>query len=181
MIDGDTLPTRTHPPRPPGKPRRHRVNLALAGVLLTQGMSYDEVAPRVGAATGNSLRVNLGKKGLNLDKMRNPDPAASAQAVATIKLVSEASEIVKERLHGRLGAQIEQLSKRKVGKLASKGQGEAATLKTMAETWRTLNGNPDSISISFGARNLSLDQPALAPVIDCPVLAPDFSTTPPIP
>jgi len=66
--------------------------------------------------------------------------------------------------------QVSKLASKSPGKLANKGQGEAAVLETLSRTWRNLNGNPDSISISFGARNLSLDQPALAPVIECPSL-----------
>src|SRR6185295_2387038 len=154
-MDAVIEPTQGIKPTRAGKPRK--VNHALAGALLAAGMSYEQVAPRVGAATGNSLRVGLAKQGVSATSMRNPEVALARKITVTAQIATEAAEIVKERLHGRLGSQIEHLSKRKVGKLASKGQGEAAVLKTMAETWRTLNGNPDSITFSFGASAQSDD------------------------
>jgi hypothetical protein len=155
QVLAETPPVQNHPKK------RHRVNLALAGVLMAQGLSYDEVAPRVGAATGNSLRVNMGKKGLNLATIRNPDAAPAAQAVATIKLVRQTEDALRETLNNRLGDAVGVLGKEKLSyrKLASRGQGHAATLKQLAETWRTLNGNPDQISITFKASALDDSTP----------------------
>jgi len=39
------------------KTKPKRINYALAATLLASGVTFDEIAQQVGAATGNSLRV----------------------------------------------------------------------------------------------------------------------------
>ena len=68
--------------------------------------------------------------------------------------------------------QIATLSKRKVGPLANRGQGEAATLKTMVESYRGLYGNPDSVTFTFGARALSSESCPASPVIEVSAASP---------
>jgi hypothetical protein len=151
------------PPQP--KQRRKRINLALAGSLLTQGLSYDEVAPRVGAATGNSLRVNLGKRGLNLTVLRTPDAAGPAQEQAVVKLVRATESALRDKLNGGLQVAVDKATAKKVNyrDLASRGQGHAVVLKTLAETWRTLNGSPDQVTVQFGVSLLDASPVAALP------------------
>lgn len=166
MTDSPVL----EPPQP--KPKRHRVNLALAGTLLARGMGYDEIAKQVGAANGNSLRVNLSKKGVTLERVRNPHPDHVKTASVTYKVVAEATEVLRENANKVLNGQLTKLASKPVGKLANRGQGEAAVLETLSRTWRNLNGNPDSITFSFGASQQSSE-----PVIERAVVT-DVTSTP---
>jgi len=145
------------------KPRRPRVNLALAGVLLAQGMSYAEIAPRVGAATGNSLRVNLHKKGVTARNTEKLPEHEQAQVKVLNKVVTAASEALRDEMGGRLREQIKQLRSEPVTRLASQGQGEAATLKTLAETHKLLFGGSESTVLVFGVDQLC-DRSAPEPI-----------------
>jgi hypothetical protein len=143
--------------KPVGK---RRTNYALGGVLVGQGVTLAEAASRTGAKNAESLRRGLARKGVTATSVRQVkrEPAL-VTATMTAHVVSEASAILRDRMNGTLLAQAGKLASKPVGKLASKGQGEAAVLKTMAETWRTLNGNPDQVSISFGVGQLDRFQP----------------------
>lgn len=154
--------------RPEYQRKKHkRVNLALAGVIAaTTGQSWNEIAPQVGSVSGNALGVNMHGKGITKRSIAEAK-APTIKATLTAQVVSEATEIIRDRANSVLALQIGKLAAKKPGRLASKGQGEAAVLKTMAETWRTLNGNPDQITVQFGANMLSEFTPSTPPVANC--------------
>lgn len=168
MIDGPEVQQASQP----AKKRKARINHALAGTLLATGCTLAAIAPQVGAKNAESLRAALARKGVTTRSVRNLEPRGERRVTVTAKLVEEATEGLRASLNGSLAAVVSAFNSKSPTRksLASKGQGDAATLKQIAETWRTLNGNPDSISISFGARGLSGDMPPVAPVIDCQVM-----------
>lgn len=164
---------------PTAKIKRHRINLALAGALLAQGMGYDEVAPKVGAKNGNSLRSNLAKRGVTLTKVRNPSPDHVATATVTCKVVNEATEQLQERFNSEIARQLAAIEAERMtyDDLPSRGQGRTATVKTLAETYRAVNGNPDSVTFSFGA-SVQSSRPELEipqQVVNC---GPELDITP---
>lgn len=165
------------------KIRRNRINYALAGTLLANGLTWEEIAKQVGAGSAESLRVGCARKGVTKPMVRNLEPKGEARVTVTARLATEADAILRERANGLLGAQLGKLASKPVGKLHSKGQGDAAVLKTLAETWRTLNGNPDSISIQFGVGARPDDLIATPqPVVSCgpTVDITEQSSTPPV-
>lgn len=176
------------PAKPPydyRKPRQKRINKGLAGVLAANtDQTWDEIAPQVGAKNGNSLKVSMLGNGLS-KRVLQGIAENKVKATLTAQVVSDASEIIRNRLNDELMVQTDLLSKEKpdYSDLASRGQGRAATVKAIAETWRTLNGNPDSVTIQFGASLLSDAQPSTPqPVVDC-VSSPvetDMTGTPPV-
>lgn len=160
---------------------RKRINYALAGTLLHTGLSMDEIAVKVGAANANTLRSALSRKGVTRSNARlitDVNPSQSHVETLTARISRQASDIIKDSIGERLLAQASKLSSRKVGKLANVGQGEAAVLKTLAETHRTLYGGAEMNVLIFGAssmeRELSSAQQSQAPeqnsqgVIDLP-------------
>jgi hypothetical protein len=174
VIDSPVAGVTVNPIMFPSKVKRprKRINKALAGVLVaTTKQSWDELAPKVGAANGNSLRVNMFKSGVTQQNCRpEPEqPITTTQASVTLQVVTEAAELLRKELNGELLAQVNALKSvpATFDALASKGQGRAGTVKQIAETWRTLNGNPDQVSISFGVGQLDRFQPdAVQPVIE---------------
>lgn len=155
---------------PPPVKHRKRINYALAGTLLHSGLTMDEIALRVGAANGNTLRSSLSRKGVTKSGAKLiVDVNADKKSVDTLtaRVSRDAAEIIRDSIGERLLGQIGKLSKRKVGKLANQGQGEAAVLKTLAETHRTLYGGAEMNVVVFGAASLergpAQDQP---PAID---------------
>lgn len=143
------------------KPRRKRLNHALAGVLVAQGMTMPEAAQVVGAKNGESLRTSLARKGVTVAKARNGRARAEAMqavtATVTAQVVTEAAEKLKERFNGEIVRQLQAIESVPVTyeELASRGQGRTATVKTLAEAFRSVNGSPDSVTLQFGANLLS--------------------------
>jgi len=146
--------------RPRGK---RRTNYALAGVLLASGLSYAEVAAKTGAGNGESLRRGLARKGVTAKTVRAcPIPDERVQSAA-VRVSVAGAEIIREKLSGRLHDQIAHLAASPVTKLASQGQGEAATLKTMADTFKSLHGGSESTFLVFGVDQLC-DRSAPEPI-----------------
>jgi hypothetical protein len=145
--------------KPGCKPKQKRVNYALAATLLHQGVTLAEIALQVGAANAESLRCGLARKGVTLKQIRNAPMAEERVTSVTARIASDASEIIRQNIGNRLLDQVSHLSKRKVGHLANAGQGEAAVLKTLAETHRTLYGGAETNITIFGAETMNF-QPA---------------------
>ena len=169
-------------PKPKPKPkqiRRKKIDVPLAAALIASGQSVPDVAPQVGAKNAGSLRGALFDVGLTL--------AAIRQSAKPHLAVEHVASLVKAKLTDRLNEQADKLKSRRVGTLANKGQGEASTLKTMADTFRSLHGSADSQTIIFGAAKLSLSEPDIVEVVvttDAPTSAdsapePDQSSTAP--
>lgn len=169
MVANANPPTvpRRFPPRDPDKPRQKRLNTELGGVLLAQGLSFDEIAQRIGSASGNAVRVALARKGITKRSARDAAPTPERTASVTLTVVSQAESILRERLNGGLlQATDALLSKPPTRKsLANRGQGHAAVLEGLSRTWRNLNGSPDSVTLQFGANMLSDLAPIPQPVV----------------
>ena len=93
-------------------PKRTRVNKALAVQLMAAGQTADQVAPKVGAKSGNSLRVGLHKQGvtkrsINQAIINNIAPDVN-QALA-LRVVNQASEVLRMDVHGIVQHQVNKL------------------------------------------------------------------------
>lgn len=161
-----------------------RINYALAGVLSAQGLGWDEIAPKVGAKNGESVRIGMLRKGVTqrqaqaVTTVTETSKARSDAVVA--RTVTEATEIIRESLNEELIRQVKLLADspaRSLEELASKGQGRSAVAKTIAETFRATNGSGDSINIVFGVSSLSGDGAQPQPVVVDAEVVPDKETT----
>lgn len=149
---------------PKQKQKRKRVNYALAATLLATGTTLnDELALRVGAKNANVLRVGLTKRGVTRKYANSLPMNANLAKSHAAQVATNAVEILREKLNGELMDQVNALTSKPVSykSLASRGQGRAATAKTIADTYRALNGSNDQLTVVFGAGRL--DE---SPVID---------------
>lgn len=155
MVSDAVSPTVTteQPTAQQPKKRQKRVNYALAGALLSQGLEFDEIAPQVGAANGESLRAGMSRKGVTKKSVMSLQPRETRVTTVTAKIVDQASAVLADRFNGEIARQLAQIEAQPCSydDLPSRGQGRTATVKTLAETYRAVNGNPDSVTFSFGA------------------------------
>lgn len=137
--------------------KKARINYALAGTLLASGMSYDDIAAKCGAKTGESLRTGLSRKGVTKRSVTTlPIPDERMQS-ATMRSALAGAEIIRERLNGRLAEAVSALGTKSVTyrDLANQGQGHAAVLKTLAETHKALNGAAETQVLVFGVDQIA--------------------------
>jgi hypothetical protein len=130
-----------------------RVNYALAATLLASGMTYEEIAPKVGSASGESLRAGLSRKGVTLKHVRNLPIRDERVTSVTARVAAVAADVLRDRLNGQIHSQIGLLEAEpatRYGELASKGQGRAAVVKTIAESFKALNGGAETQVTVFG-------------------------------
>jgi hypothetical protein len=75
---------------------------------------------------------------------------AVAQSVK--EAVTDQTSELRERLNGELSQQMDALESKpvKYGELFSRGQGRAAMVKNVVESFRGLNGGAESINVVFG-------------------------------
>lgn len=143
-----------------------RVNYALAGALASSGLTWDEMAKQCGAKTGQSLRIGMHRKGITKAKA-NSLPIGEGRISAVLhRTVTAGAEAIRDKVAGQLGQSVDILDTVPVRyeDLASKGQGRAAVLKTLAETHKLLYGGADQTVIVFGVE--SMGEAALEPAID---------------
>ncbi len=151
---------------PGKKPKKTRINYGLAGTLFASGMDWAEIAPRVGAKTGETVRVGMFKRGVTKRSVRAlPGQEARILTVAA-KSATVGADMIREKLGGQLGQSVDALASvpTEYPDLASKGQGRAAVLKTLAETHKLLFGGSESTVLVFGVDQIA--ERALEPVID---------------
>lgn len=160
------------------KPKQKRINYALGAVLVSKGFSLDEAAKQAGAKNGTTLRVGLRRKGITPTASRALLPSMPERVTVTARIVSDATQAIRDRTNNLLSMQVDKLGAKKPGRLANRGQGEAAVLETLSRTWRNLNGSPDQISIQFGASMVSDMVPPQVTVEVPSVTVPD--STPPV-
>src|SRR5512138_2319801 len=77
----------------PDKPKPKRINYALGATMIAQGLTFDQVAPRVGAANGNSLKVGLIRKGVTATIAR--------RGHLSVEGVESAAQLALERVSAR--------------------------------------------------------------------------------
>ncbi len=166
------------------KAARKRINFALAGTLIASGLSYAEVAEKCNAGSVESLRTGLARKGVSLRRLKrvqNPIQGQEYRDTAQVQTVAAravhlGAEMIRDRLAGQLGQSVDALSTLPVAypDLASKGQGRAAVLKTLAETHKLLFGGADQTVIVFGVE--SMGESHLEPAIDVTSTVSDVNT-----
>lgn len=142
-------------PTPGQLKHRKRINYALAGALLHAGVNGEEIALRVGASNWNSLRAGMARKGVTKRVTSSVTLADSAVTSVTQRVAVGAAEMIRDSIGERLASQIATLTSRKVGRLANYGQGEAAVLKTLAETHKTLYGGAEMNVLVFGVDSMN--------------------------
>ncbi len=95
-------------------PRQKRINYALAATLLTQGVPIAQIVPQVGAASVNSLRVGLFKKGVTEKKALSVPISANGSNTVnrslTLTVASQASEILKNSFGSTVQTLADKLS-----------------------------------------------------------------------
>jgi hypothetical protein len=134
----------------PVKPKRKtRINYALAGTLLTTGLSYDEIAPQVGAKNGQSVRIGLFKKGVTLRKVQQlPTPNEGSMPVL-LRVATQAGQIVRDRL----SKDLEQTTNELLSTKQRKG------LKALKERVEVLEPLTRTASKLYGWEGTSSDTP----------------------
>lgn len=147
--------------------RSKRINYAMAAVLVAKGETLEAAAKACGAKNAKVLQVGLKRKGVSATAARNIIPKNEAISNPTVRIAAAVSEVLRDKAAMRLEMQLDSLAAQPVGELASKGQGEASVLKTIAETHRTLFGGSDQIQIVFGVGSLQGDGPQ-PQIIDVP-------------
>ena len=90
---------------------RATVNYALAATLIAQGVTLGEIAEQVGAKDANSLRVGLARKGVTVNKCKVLPGATDRSTPVTLRLASQASDILRNRLSTHLDRHMEAMGK----------------------------------------------------------------------
>ncbi len=126
------------------KPRRKRVNLTLAATMLTTGLTFNEIAPQVGAKNGNSLKVALHKKGVNKNMACNNLLSESVTNQLTFRVVNQASEALRSSMADILQSHTTKLSQipARANLKHIKQIGEA--IEPLARTAKIVHGWSDS-------------------------------------
>lgn len=87
-----------------------KINYALAASLVTSGVSLADAAPQVGAKNANVLQVGLRRKGVIATQARLLEPTGQRQAIIAQKLVSQASQALREDFSKLLADHIKALT-----------------------------------------------------------------------
>jgi hypothetical protein len=134
-----------------------RVNYALAGVLASSGLTWDEMAKQCGAKTGQSLRIGMHRKGITKTKANSLPIGEGRIGAVMARAVTAGAEAIRDRLGEQLGHTVDAFSSvpAQYPDLASKGQGRAAVLKTLAETHKLLFGGSESTVLVFGVDQIA--------------------------
>jgi hypothetical protein len=112
------------------KPNRHRlrINYALAATLIASGVTLEHVARQVGAKNADSLRVGLARRGVTAMAVRNAEGNIRRLTTVATRLVSQASEDLREKyanLLSKTAAKLNQIPI-KANTKSLKALGEAA-------------------------------------------------------
>lgn len=127
-----------------------KINYALAATLVAAGHSYAEVAPQVGAKTGESLRVGLNKRGVTLrtatDALQaaTPDQLRNAPMLLRVANAANALQRIGERTRTKAANIAERLAdslaERKVPRNLEDAQVFASTLQSTVKTASIVHG-----------------------------------------
>jgi hypothetical protein len=123
-----------------------KIDYTLAAAMLADGYDYDEIAPKVGAKSAESLRVCLQKRGITKSRLRPVTPVVTKSVTRNQKVQVSSNaddavtDVLRSELNAELMAQVVKLRSKPVGELANRGQGRASVVKTIAE----------SINVVFG-------------------------------
>lgn len=149
------------------KKKKQRINYALAATLLATGCEPEAIAGQVGAKNWNSVRVGLAKRGVTQNATKALPPSEIVVQRAAVNIATSAVEEIRERLTKELMHQVGALESKPVSyaKLASKGQGRAAVVKTIAESFKSLHGGAEMNVLVFGVDSMN-DRPGSQPTIE---------------
>jgi hypothetical protein len=81
---------------PQVKPKRGRIDYALARTLIAQHVTLAEAAKQAGAKDAHSLRVGLAQQGITATQLRNTKPQLAKAFTVAKQAVTAASEELKE-------------------------------------------------------------------------------------
>lgn len=164
-------------PRKPQRIQDRRINYALAATLIAQGEDVGSVAAKCGAKNAHTLRVGLNKRGVKVKEARALPMTPARNQTTVARLATQAVDIIRDRLNEELIEQVDSLAGRKVNyaDLASKGQGRAAMVKTIAESFRALNGGAEMNVLVFGVGSMESSPGDRQPVIDVEQVNPEPS------
>jgi len=115
-------------PEPEPNYRRNRINYALAATLIASGVTLEVVAQKVGAKTADSLRVGLARRGVTAMAVRSAEGNIERLTAVATKVVSQASEALREEysnLLAKTAAKLNQIPV-KANTKSLKALGEAA-------------------------------------------------------
>jgi hypothetical protein len=133
--------------------RVNTINYALAATLLTTGATYEEIAPKVGAKNGESLRVGLGKRLVTKTGVKTLSLPNCRTTHVAIQVASEASQILKEQMSGLLEQHTGALAQVKVKADLKHITRVGQALEPLARTAKIVHGwGDESVSglISIG-------------------------------
>ena len=122
--DSATVVTQETPLRRPKK----RINYALAATMLTTGLTSDQIAAKVGAKNGQTLRVGLLRKGVTRERAVAAQADLPVNCSLALRVASQAGELLREEysnLLAKTAAKLNQIPVRANPK-SLKALGEAA-------------------------------------------------------
>lgn len=143
-------------------PRKKRINYALGAILVSKGASFADAASQCGAKNAKTLQVGLRKKGITAKDSRTL-PRSELETKGEVgRMVVAVVDAMRDKVNEELLDQIEHVRAKKISyaQLASKGQGRAAVVKTIAESFKALNGAADQVNIIFGVNTLREADPS---------------------
>ncbi len=84
-----------------------KINYALAASLAASGLTMAEIAPRVGAKNGNTLRVGLSKRGVTTTVVRQlPIYGSPRSTNAAANVASQVLQILSEKSRKRMAEAV---------------------------------------------------------------------------
>ena len=151
--------------------RKPRINYALAATLLTQGVSFEDIAPQVGAKSGNVLRVQMHKKGVTATIAKSHHHLeGDVSRPLVLRVANAASEALREQFSGILAAHGQALSKIKPKRNLKhiKQVGEAfeplARVAKIVHDW----GNTQTVGLIAMGTSAQVESQADPPAIELP-------------
>lgn len=96
-------------PVPEPRKKHHRINYALAATLVASGVTLEEAAKQTGAKNANTLGAGLRRKGVTATACRNMEPVGERSTNVTLRLASQAKDVLREQFASLLGKHVGQL------------------------------------------------------------------------
>jgi hypothetical protein len=154
------------------RPKKIRINVALAATLLSTGATFAEIAPQVGAKSANSVRSALLRKGIQRKTFADLPISAERCTNVAIRVASEASERLRERFSKVLDREMAKIEKPNVStKTLKKVRAIGETIEPLARTAKVVHNWGDGSTsglVVVGAMN-SADMPISDPIDISPI------------
>ena len=158
-----TPQTNSVPPK-----RNHRINYGLAATLLANGEDLLTVCSKVGAKNPNTLKVGLFRRGVTMSAARVLKSVNAGTCSLTLKIASQASELLRKDLGETLQAHANALKQIPAKPNLKQLKALTEVIEPMARTGKILHdwGNESATGLAMVGlydqqdSNTALDVPA---------------------